>query len=299
MLRSLIVLVTSFTAFAAFGDITPEGAEFFEKRIAPILKENCFKCHSHSADKIKGGLVLDSADGAFTGGDTGPAVVPGDLGKSLLITAISYKDDDLQMPPKGKKLADEQIAALTDWVKMGAPWPQSAKGQKMTVRAKGKITDEDRKWWAFQPMAKPEVPKVDDHGWCVNEIDRFIFKKLAENGMKPAPPAKPEQLARRLYFDVTGLPPTPEESAAFVSAHGKDQRSTLDAPPTLPPVMRGKKLTFTVPVKFTVVLSELVWLSVMAPLTAPRVDRSERADDPLESRPSRSAMRSSKRALLT
>ena len=227
MLRLLLICIVPLAALPAFGDITPEGADFFEKKVAPIFKEQCYKCHSHSADKIKGGLVLDSADGAFNGGDTGPAVVPGDLAKSLLITAVRYQDDDLQMPPKGKKLSDEQIATLTDWVKMGAPWPKPAGGQKMAVRAKGKITDEDRKWWAFQPMAKPEPPAVDDKGWCVNEIDRFIFKKLAENGLAPAPPAKPEQLARRIYFDLTGLPPTPEESAAFAVESIRDPQSAI------------------------------------------------------------------------
>ncbi len=230
MLRPVLIWIATIVASPAFAAIAPEGAEFFEKKIAPIFKEHCFKCHSHGAEKIKGGLVLDSADGALTGGDTGPAVVPGDVAKSLLITAVGYKDDDLQMPPKGKKLADEQIAALTEWVKMGAPWPQ-AKGQKMTVRAKGKITDEDRKWWAFQPMAKPVPPTVDDHGWCTNEIDRFIFKKLAENGLKPAPPAKSEQLVRRVFFDLTGLPPTPEESAAYsYESHGSHATYTTYTP---------------------------------------------------------------------
>ena len=227
MIRPAIISSIAAVALPAFGVVSPEGAEFFEKKVEPILKENCFKCHSHSAEKIKGGLVLDSVDGALTGGDTGPAIVPGDLAKSLLITAVVYKDDDLQMPPKGKKLSDEQIAALTEWVKMGAPWPRPTTGQKMTVRAKGKITDEDRKWWAFQPMAKPDVPVVDDHGWCANEIDHFIFKKLAENGLAPAPPAKPAQLARRIYFDLTGLPPTPEESAAFVAESLRNPQSAI------------------------------------------------------------------------
>ena len=229
MFRPAIICSIAVAALPAFGAISPEGADLFEKKVAPILKEHCFKCHSHSADKIKGGLVLDSADGALTGGDNGPAIVPGDLAKSLLITAVGYQDDDLQMPPKGKKLSDEQITTLTEWVKMGAPWPRSTTGQKMTVRAKGKITDEDRKWWAFQPMAKPEVPEVDDHGWCVNEIDRFIFKKLSENGLVPAPAAKPEQLARRIYFDLTGLPPTPEESAAVVSDASNKSQATQAA----------------------------------------------------------------------
>src|SRR5688572_14118653 len=100
---------------------TPEQAEFFEKKVQPILTCTCYKCHSHESGKSKGGLLLDSREAMLKGGDSGPAVTPGDLSKSLLVTAVSYKDEDLQMPPKGEKLSDEQIAALTEWVKMGAP----------------------------------------------------------------------------------------------------------------------------------------------------------------------------------
>jgi hypothetical protein len=222
-LSAIAVLSVSPLASASLAD-----AEFFETKVAPILNEHCHKCHSHAADKIKGGLVLDSAEGAFAGGDTGPAIVPGDPAKSLLVTAISYRDEDLQMPPKGKKLGDDAIAVLTDWVKRGAPWPKSSGSQKMTVRPRGTITDEDRKWWAFQPMAHVEPPAADDRGWCVNEIDRFVFKKLADAGLAPAQPATPAQLARRLYFDLTGLPPTLEEAANFVSGAEAGEGSTLD-----------------------------------------------------------------------
>src|SRR5882762_8238861 len=136
---------TAATAIAT----SPDDAEFFQKKIQPIFTEHCYKCHSHSGDKIKGGLVVDSLSGLITGGDTGPAVVPGNPAKSLLIEAVSYKNDDLQMPPKGKKLTDDQIAALTEWVKRGAPWPEET-GKKTAIRARGKITDEDRQWWSFQ-----------------------------------------------------------------------------------------------------------------------------------------------------
>ncbi len=193
--------------------VDAKSSEFFEQKIRPILTDRCFKCHSHGADKIKGGLVLDSRDAALTGGDTGPAIAPGDPAKSLLIEAISYTNEDLQMPPKkgdGKKLSDEEIAILTDWVKMGAPYGKGS-AQKMVTRAKGKITDEDRQWWAFQPVAKVEAPAVADGGWAGNEIDRFVFQKLTANGLQPAPPAGIESLIRRIYFDVTGLPPSPAE----------------------------------------------------------------------------------------
>ena len=199
-------------------DASKDGVLFFEEKVRPILADRCFKCHSHAADKIKGGLVLDSREAVLTGGDTGAAVVPGDPGKSLLIEAISYTNADLQMPPKkgdGKKLSDAEIAVLTEWVKMGAPYPKET-GQKMTARAKGGITDEDRKWWAFQPPAKAEPPAVADAGWSANEIDRFIFQKLSAAGLQPAPPAAPGQFIRRIYFGVTGLPPSPAEVDAFV-----------------------------------------------------------------------------------
>ncbi len=207
---------------------TAEHADLFEKTIKPILTEHCYKCHSHEADKIKGGLVLDTPDGAFTGGDTGPAIVPGDVAKSLLVTAISYKDEDLQMPPKGKKLSDQQIATLTEWVKSGAPWPKPVSGQKMTLRATGKITDDDRRWWAFQPMTKPRPPSLTDAS-TASEVDRFVLAKLGDNGLQMAPAAAPAQLVRRLYFDLTGLPPTPEESAAFVQAATRDRQAATTA----------------------------------------------------------------------
>ena len=212
----------------------PKGIEFFEQKIRPILADNCFKCHSHSADKIKGGLVLDSRDAALTGGDTGPAIAPGDPAKSLLIEAINYTNEDLQMPPnkgKGKKLSAGEIALLTDWVKMGAPYGKE-NGQKMATRAKGRITEEDRNWWAFRPIAKIEPPTVVDRGWAGNEIDRFVFQKLAANGLQPAPPAGVESLIRRMYFDVTGLPPSPTEIDAFkrdYTAAPADQRMTIVA----------------------------------------------------------------------
>jgi mono/diheme cytochrome c family protein len=212
---SLLVCLSIPTAVFA----NPEGVEFFQKKIQPILTDHCYKCHSHSGDKIKGGLVVDSLSGLTSGGDTGPAVVPGNPAKSLLIEAVSYKNDDLQMPPKGKKLSDEQIAALTEWVKMGAPWPEEH-GQKMATRPKGKITDEDRQWWAFQPVAKVQPPAAN--GWGANELDSFIHQRLTAEGLQPAPSAPPEQLVRRIYFDIIGLPPTPDDVNDFV------QRAKVD-----------------------------------------------------------------------
>ena len=190
-------------------------ADFFHQQVEPILRENCFKCHSHSADKIKGGLLLDSRSAALAGGDSGPVLVPGDPEKSLLVEAIRYANEELQMPPKGKKLSSEQIATLTEWVKQGAVWPEDS-SSPLKTRRKGGITSEDRQWWAFQPIAKVNPPP-SAAGWGVNEIDRFILARLKTEGLQPAPRAEKAALLRRVYFDVTGLPPSPEEVDAFLA----------------------------------------------------------------------------------
>ena len=210
----LAILLMTATARAAESD----GDTFFREKVQPILTQHCFKCHSHGK-KMKGNLLLDSRDALVTGGDTGPAIVPGEPAKSLLIEAVVYKNQDLQMPPKGEKLTDGQIATLTQWVKLGAPWPE-VPGQKMKPRPRGKITDEDRQWWAFKPVAKIEPPPADKS--CANEIDRFVFTSLRSAKLKPAPGADRTALIRRIYFDLTGLPPTPEEAAAFVADKSPD-----------------------------------------------------------------------------
>ena len=174
-----------------------EGDVFFREKVQPILSQHCFKCHSHG-EKMKANLLVDSREALLTGGDTGPAIVPGDPAKSLLIEAIGYKNADMQMPPKGEKLSDAQVATLTEWVKLGAPWPE-VPGQKMKARPRGKITDEDRQWWAFKPVAKVEPPPAN--AWCVNEIDRFIFASLNAAKLKPAPAADRTALVRRVYFE--------------------------------------------------------------------------------------------------
>jgi hypothetical protein len=192
------------------------GLELFEKKVQPILTENCYKCHSHDADKIKGGLLLDSREAVLKGGDTGPALVPGKPEESLLIKAIRYTDPDLQMPPKGKKLPDEQIATLTEWVKLGAPRPAT---ERLNRR---RSTAEDKGWWAFQPLSKPTVPKVKNSAESANPVERFVLAKLAAEGLKPSPEADRRTLIRRAYFDLIGLPPSGEEVERFASDRAPD-----------------------------------------------------------------------------
>jgi hypothetical protein len=217
---SLALLLAAMASARAATD----GAEFFRTNVEPIFREHCYKCHSHSAEKIKGGLVLDSREAALNGGDSGAAITPGEPAKSLLITAINYTNEDLQMPPKGAKLSAEKIATLTEWVKQGAQWSSESKvevkgaanSQLIPKRPRGvKISDEDRKWWAFQSLRVVEPPKANE--WAQNEVDRFVFAKLQAEQLTPSPRASKAALIRRLSFDLIGLPPTPGEVATFIA----------------------------------------------------------------------------------
>jgi len=169
-----------------------EGDAALEKKVRVVLESHCFKCHSHQAGKNKGALLLDSRAAMLKGGDTGPAIVPGHPEKSLLVKAISYADEDLQMPPSGKKLAAEDIALLSAWVKSGASWTDAP--AKTGLRIPGKITDEDRRYWAFQPLQPLQPPALDE----INPIDCFVRSRLQKEGLQPAPTADPRVLIRRL-----------------------------------------------------------------------------------------------------
>ncbi len=199
---------------------TAEQVAFFESKIRPVLVEQCYKCHSAQAEKIKGGLVLDSRAGVVKGGDTGAAIAPGDPDASLLIQAVRHLDENVAMPPK-KKLPPEQIAALEEWVKMGAPDPRTD-DTVAAVQAKTAIDwTKARKWWAFRPLAAPPAPEVKDAAWPANEVDRFILARIAAAGLEPSADAEARTFIRRATYDLTGLPPTPEEVEAFANeSHG-------------------------------------------------------------------------------
>jgi len=194
-------------------DLPPEHVEFFESKIRPILVEHCYKCHSHESGKSKGSLLLDSRDALRAGGGTGPAIVAGDPEKSLLIEAVRYKSEDLQMPPpdEGGKLSAEKIAALEQWVKLGAPDPR-------TMEAKPSAMDmaKARQHWAFQPVRKPVPPVVKNTKWVRTPVDAFVLAQLEAKNLAPAAPADPRTLLRRVTYDLTGLPPTPGEVDAFL-----------------------------------------------------------------------------------
>src|SRR4051812_9698093 len=199
---------------AADKAIDPAQLEFFEQKIRPIFVDNCYECHSLQSKKVKGGLLLDTREGVLKGGDTGPAIVPGDPEKSLLIKAVRYTDPDLQMPPKKKKLSDEKIAYLVEWIKMGAPDPRVP---AVTASRSG-IYEKASKHWAFQKVQKPEVPAVKNTRWVQSPVDAFVLAKLEAKNMRPSALADKRTFIRRATFDLTGLPPTLEEVEAF----GKD-----------------------------------------------------------------------------
>ncbi len=199
---SLVWLVLTTAAVA------DEGLDLFEAKIRPVLVENCLRCHASNQAKPKGGLSLDSRDGVRAGGDSGPAIVPGNLDESLLLAAIARTGDVAAMPPQGK-LPPEVVASFRRWVELGAPDPRD--------RPTGAPSAEP--WWSLEPLKKPLLPalSVEDQRRVRTPVDAFILAKLREKQLTPSAEASRQTLIRRLYFDLTGLPPTPEEVETFVA----------------------------------------------------------------------------------
>ena len=184
---------------------------FFESKVLPLLQSRCYECHSHEK-KIKGGLALDLKSGWQTGGDNGPAIVPGDVAKSHVIAAVRYTNPEMEMPPKGKLTAGE-IEIFEQWVAMGAP---DSRVKQATAKS-GRVIDveEGKKFWAFRPVRHETAPAVRKVDWPLDPVDRFILAKLEANGLSPAPDADAYTWLRRVSLDLTGLPPTPEDLSRF------------------------------------------------------------------------------------
>jgi len=199
---------------------------FFENEIRPLLVARCYECHGPDS-KAEGGLRVDSLDALLAGGDSGAALVPGSPDASLLIDAVRY-GDVFKMPPKSR-LPEAEIAALEVWVRQGAVWPHdpSASAPSGEIRASAEITAEDRLFWAFQPPVDPPLPDVVDSAWPRSPLDRFVLAKLEAAGLSPAPQADKRTLVRRATFDLIGLPPTPEEVAAFLADDADDAFARL------------------------------------------------------------------------
>ena len=207
-----LALVGVLAAVCARADEVPQDRafRFFESQVRPLIAAKCQKCHGPRQQK--GGLRLDSRAALLKGGKTGPVIVPGKVEESLLIEAVNY--ESLEMPPDGP-LSSREIAILADWVKQGAPWPEPAAPRSAEVE--GRITSEDRAYWAFQPPVNPPVLGVAESGWSRNPIDRFIMAKLDAEGLRPAPEAGRRALIRRASYDLTGLPPEAAEVEAFLA----------------------------------------------------------------------------------
>ncbi len=196
-------------AVAADPVLPAEDLAFFENRVRPILAEHCLDCHS-AGTKTKGGLALDSAQGWHDGGESGPAVVPGDVEGSLLIKAVRYAERGLQMPPKNR-LTPAEVAILEEWVSRGAPDPRGEAAGAGPKHQVGLSLAEGRRFWSYLPPLATPPPAVADPNWADNDVDRFLLARLETAGLAPAGDAEPAALVRRLYLDLTGLPPTPEQ----------------------------------------------------------------------------------------
>jgi len=198
---------------ASAGDTHDQAVELFEKQIRPVLIAECQRCHGE--EKQQGNLRLDSANGWVAGGDSGPAIVPGDL-DSVLLQAIRYESVELEMPPKGK-LPAETIAAFEKWVQLGAVDPRIAAPQTFGDEPGPPTIEQGRHFWSFQPIADPMPPEVAASNWPAGDIDRFILAQLEEQGLSPSPPADPPTLLRRVCYDLIGLPPTIEQIESFAA----------------------------------------------------------------------------------
>ena len=204
--------------------ISSQQSKFFETKIRPVLVNQCQKCHAVGAEKVRGGLLVDSREGLRRGGDTGPAVVPGKPEESLLIQAIRHQDEDLKMPPK-VKLPDAVIADFESWVKMGAPDPRN--GTKRAAAHSSVDLGKAREFWAFKAPKDMKAPAVKDATWPKSEIDRFLLAALEKRGLKPVGDADRATLIRRASFDLTGLPPTPEDVGKFLKDPSPDAFATV------------------------------------------------------------------------
>jgi hypothetical protein len=209
---SIAMLLATGSAWAGDPAVERQRLDFFESKIRPVLVKHCYECHAADSKKISGGLLVDSRQGLLEGGESGPAVVPGDLKESLLISAL--KHDDFEMPPKGK-LSPTVIADFEKWIQDGAIDPRRA--TNLVASPKAIDIEAGRKHWAYHPLKAPTIPTINNTAWPSNDIDRFILARLESAGLSPGPDSKKIVLVRRLYFDLIGLPPTPEQIAQFVN----------------------------------------------------------------------------------
>ncbi len=223
---ALSLIIASCSAEVSYSD-PPKSSQlsddldFFETKIRPVLVKHCYECHSESSNELQGGLRVDTREGLRIGGDSGPAVVPGNAAQSLLLSAIRYQD--LEMPPVAK-LDDAAIANIQRWIETGAADPRE--GAAILPDSTPNI-QKSSGFWSFQPIQVPAFPAVLNTSWPTSPIDTFILAKLESSGLGPAPPADKSELVRRVYFDLHGLPPTPDQVHSFVTNDAPDAYERL------------------------------------------------------------------------
>ncbi|HTD65716.1 MAG TPA: PSD1 and planctomycete cytochrome C domain-containing protein [Candidatus Limnocylindria bacterium] len=213
-----------FVRNANAAEIAPD----FSREVRPLLEQHCLKCHG--PEKQKGGLRLDTKEGAFTPADSGEkAIVPGHANESRLIKLVSSKDDDERMPTKGEPLSVAQIDLLKRWIEAGAKWPEITASTGVVARSEMIVTDEDRKHWSFLPLRSPSKPAVENASAVRTPGDRFILAALEEKKLRLSPNASAQKIVRRIYFDLIGLPPTPAQVESFVKVSAVNSPSAVES----------------------------------------------------------------------
>ncbi len=222
-------MIRYLAVFLVFSIVRPASAdevaslELFEQHVRPMLLDHCIRCHGPK--KQQAGLRLDSRDALLKGGDSGPAIKPGDPDVSLLVEAIRYENIELEMPPRGR-LPERTIAAIEEWIRLGAHDPRTSTHSEVPDSLSPSVED-GRSFWSFQPIKDPAVPSVNDSDWPLSDIDRFILARLEQQQLSPVADADPESLIRRVYYDLTGLPPTPAQVRLFVNEQAGDAYAKL------------------------------------------------------------------------
>ena len=218
--RLYLLLVFLLTLSAGLAE---QRTDFFEKKIRPVLSKNCYECHSAKSKSLKAGLLLDRKAGWVKGGKNGAVIHPGKPDESILMNALKYDNHELQMPPSGK-LSETVLADFEKWISMGAPDPRNSSMEEVFAVGglKAKSLKEGREFWAFKPIKLPLLPAVQKGEWIQDEIDRYILRGIEEHDLEPSQKAKPTTLLRRIFFDLTGLPPSPQDIKDYQNSSSQE-----------------------------------------------------------------------------
>ncbi|MBM83899.1 MAG: hypothetical protein CMJ78_25365 [Planctomycetaceae bacterium] len=226
---TLITLAVVLDGGRVTADDKASGADFFEKKIRPLLIKRCYECHSEKAGEQQGGLLLDRRSGWIKGGNTEEAILPAEPNESLLIKAVRYGDEKLQMPPE-EKLPEEEIRLLIQWVRLGAPGPRNDLGDTSFSRLGDQeyLFQKAKTHWAYQPIKTDKPPTSKFEGWDQSPIDQFVAAKLEKHGLNPSNRADARSMIRRLSYDLTGLPPSLDVVQRFAADSKRNRRKAIE-----------------------------------------------------------------------